>query len=257
LDAHFSNSKLEVCHALDVVAELCCELGDYNTAKERVNRAIEVKSRISGAAGIGLAKSYNIRGAIMLSEDQTAQARSDYIRALAINVRHHGRSRPLPLSIGITLSNIGGVLRKEGNRVPETVSLYREVVDSFESSLSNQENSWMVGSALADLAEALIEEGTISSLSEAKDLLTRALHIFLSTRGVGHPSTERAAALLKSCAAQEPKDTHIEVDVNFVDTLLNECEKVVPRQEGRVSGDVLFLDRRGHVGHGHPHSPLF
>ena len=257
LDARFSSNKLEVCHTLDVLAELCCELGDYPTASEHVIRAIEVKSRIGGTAGASLAKSYNIRGAIMLNEGQLAQARSDFIRALAINVRHHGRDRPLPLSTGITLSNIGGVLRKEGNRVSETVALYREVVESFEGSLSNAESSWMVGSALADLAESLVELGTEPAITEAKDLLTRALHIFLSTRGIGHPSTERAANLLKECGTRPVSDATTEIDLNFVDTLLNECEKVVPRNEGRVSGDVIFLDRRGHIGHGHPHTPLF
>jgi tetratricopeptide (TPR) repeat protein len=256
LDAHFSSNKLEVCHALDVVAELCCEKGLNEEALKYVDRAIELKSRQGGVASLALARSYNIRGAILLNYDRIPGARSDYLRALAINVRHHGRDRPLPLATGITLSNIGGVLRKEGGRTQECVSLYREVVSSFEVNLNNPEQSWMFGSALTDLAEALIDLGCGESKKEAKTLLARSLHVFLSTRGTDHPSTERAAVLLKQCAepATEVNVEHEHSD--FVETLLNECEKILPKQETKISGDIIFLDRRGHVGHGHPHTPI-
>ena len=257
LDAHFSGNKREVCHALDVVAELCCDKGLNEEGLKHIDRAIELKSRLDGPSSLPLARSYNIRGALLLNLDRIPGARSDYLRALAINVRHQGRQRPLALSIGITLSNIGGVLRKDGNRIQECVSLYREVVSSFEGNLSNPEQSWMLGSALTDLAEALIDLGTENSVKEAKTLVARSLHIFLSTRGTDHPSTDRAAALLKRCA--EPirnEDEEIETS-DFVETLLNECEKILPKQESKISGDIIFLDRRGHVGHGHPHSPLF
>lgn len=257
LDAHFSSNKLEVCHALDVVAELACELGDNKRARECIDRAIEVKARVAGASGLLLAKSYNIRGAIHLNQGSTAQARSDFIRALGINIRHHGRGRPLPLSVGITMSNISGVLKREADRLPETIALYREVVESFESALSNNETSWMVGASLMDLAEVLLETNTQVGTDEAKDLLARSLHIFLVTRGPDHPSTARASELFSKCGNMKPVDEPIETSLDFVDNLLNECEKVIPKEPTRVSGDIVFLDKRGHVGQGHPHTPLF
>lgn len=257
LDAHFSSNKQEVCFALDVMSELCCEIGEVSRGLEYINRAIELKTRIGGVDALGLARSYNIRGALFLTENKIGESRSDFIRGLGINVLHHGKERPLHLSIGITLSNIGGVLRKESGRIIECEALYRDVVSSFENSMNAPGESWMVGQALSDLAEALIEQGTKSSLEEAKSHLARALHIFLSTRGMQHPSTNRATALLRACAQSDPKDETPSSSPDFVNTLLSESEKVIPRKELRISGDILFLDRRGHVGHGHPHTPLF
>ena len=256
LDAHYSTSKQEVCHALDVIAELCCELGDYESALTHVNRALDVKNGLISQSGLPLAKSYNIRGAIHLNEGRLAQARSDFIRALAINVRSHGRSRPLPLPIGITLSNIAGVLKKEGAGNSECIAIYRDVVDSFAA--NGSDNSWILGSALTDLAESLLQSNTKTGVNEAKELLTRSLHICLSTRGLDHQSTERATHVLKLCSTTAVSDGSLEVNLNFVDTLLNECETILPKPGApRVSGDILFLDQRGHVGKGHPHTPLF
>ena len=258
LDRNFSSNKLEVCHALNVVAELNCELGNFDAALKDIVRAIEIDSRIGGPvfSNPRLGKSYNIKGAIFLNQDMLAQARSDFIRALAINVSCYGRSRPLPLSIGITLSNIANVLHKEGEGAECCVAIYREVVDSFEQ---KQDNSWMVGAALSDLAESLILTKTSAGVEEAKGLLARSLHILLSTRGIHHPSTEKSADLLKSISTSEnsPGLETTEYANDFVDTLLNECELVIPKLEGTVSGDIIFLDRRGHVGHGHPHTRLF
>jgi tetratricopeptide (TPR) repeat protein len=259
LDAHFSTSKHEVAHALDVVAELYCELGEVKKGRECVERSLEIKQRLHGTDGFPLARSYNIRGALMLAENRIEEARSDFIRALGINVRHHGRERPVSLSVGITLSNLGGVLRTESERRVACVSLYREVVRSFEANLSNPESSWMMGVALTDLAESLLAVGVGSDLEEAKGLLTRAIHICLLTRGSHHPSTNRAASLLQKTAKERVEfcERSSEVEASdFVDTLLNECEQVIQKQMTRVSGDVIFLDQRGHVGHGHPHKPL-
>ena len=258
LEAHFSSHKREVCHALSVVAELNCELGNFQEALKQIDRAIEIESRISGPLTASLAKAYNISGAVALNETLTGRAMSDFIMALGINVRLHGRQRPLSLAIGITLSNIGNALRREGGREADCAAIYKEVLDSFEN--GEQKESWMVGSALCDLAESLIALKTHAGIEEAKILLTRALHNFLATRDVNHPSTERAAHLLKSISnvSYVPTDETTQLPPNgFVDTLLNECESVVPQPEGRVSGDILFLDRRGHVGHGHPHTRLF
>ena len=259
LDAHFSTSKHEVAHALDVVAELHCELGELKRGLECIARSLEIKQRLHGVDGLPLARSYNIRAALMLAENRVEEARSDFIRALGINVRHHGRQRPLSLAIGINLSNIGGVLRTESGREDACVSLYREVVKCFESHISNPESSWMMGVALTDLAESLLAIGAESSIQEARTLLTRAIHICLVTRGSDHPSTNRAASLLQK-SAQTHTQNHmrlLEVEAtDFVETLLNECEQVIPKKITRVSGDVIFLDQRGHVGHGHPHTPL-
>ena len=258
LDAHFSSSKAEMCHALDVTGELCCDMGEYETAMGKVTRAIEVKSRVHGPSGLPLAKSFNIRAAIHLGQGRPEQARSDFVRALAINVRAHGRTYPLPLSVGVTLSNLAGVLKLEGGRAADCVAIYRRVVESFEGAGTEFADSWMVGNAMADLAEALLQARM--GVEEAKQLLTRSLHICLSTRGVSHPSTERAANLLKTAAStSEALDGTKQSDGggDFVETLLNECQTVLlPRTEGRVTGDVIFLDRRGHVGQGHPHTPL-
>lgn len=255
LDAHFSANKPEVGHALDVLGELCTELGETSAANEYIARTLEVKGRIYGAHGFELAKSYNIRGAINLRENNLKQSRSDFIRALGINVRHLGRAHPLPLPVGITLSNIAGVLRKEANDswLVECISIYRAVVESFEAIDSD---SWMLGSAITDLAECLIERK--SSQQEVKLLLTRSLTIFISSRGIDHPSTMRAAALLKECSdlSSDQNPNSSSTDAEFVNTLLTECESIVPGKEGRVSGDIIFLDRRGHVGFGHPHTPL-
>jgi tetratricopeptide (TPR) repeat protein len=259
LDAHFSSNKHEVCHALDVVAELCCELEDLKEGMKFIDRALEIKSRVDGPSGLSLARSYNIRGALLLKDDKIEEARSDYLRALGINIRNHGRERPLPLAVGITLSNIGGVLRKEKDRVSECVALYREVADCFEANVSNPEKSWMLGSALTDLAESLMDVKSKAARDEAKSHLARSLHIFISTRGMDHPSTARAAGLLRltgQSTTEEETSPSIENSTEFVDNLLNECERIVPRKEGKVSGDIIFLDRRGHIGHGHPHSPL-
>jgi hypothetical protein len=186
------------------------------------------------------------------------QSRSDYIRALGINVRAHGRDRPLTQPVAITLSNIAGILlrQEESERVEECIQLYEEVVKSFETTDSQ---SWMTGNALCDLAECLLRRCRSGDIDEAKSLITRALHIFLITRGSSHPSTDRAAALLQQTGSVSPKDLQTFADpCTFVDTLIDEAEKIVPKKgDIKVSGDILFLDRRGHVGHGHPHSPLF
>jgi tetratricopeptide (TPR) repeat protein len=257
LDGNFSSNKAEVCHALDVVAELCTELGKFDEAMSYTDRALEVKSRIYGVSSPQSAKTYNIRGAIFMNTDRLDQSRSDYIRALGIGVRSHGRTPPLPLSVGVTLSNIAGVLvRQEGpQRVEECIALYREVVKSFESA-DNQ--SWMMGNGLCDLAECLIRRAGSRDIDEAKSLVTQALHIFLITRGASHPSTDRATALLQQASKTPINTTIAEVDTtNFVNTLLDEAEKIVPKKgDVKVSGDILFLDRRGHVGYGHPHTPL-
>lgn len=257
LDAHFSANKAEVSHALDVLGELCVELGDTANASQYINRSLELKSRLYGSYAHQLAKPYNIRGAINLRENNLKQSRSDFLFALGINVRHLGRSKPLALPIGITLSNIAGVLRKEANETYlfQCISIYRAVISSFENT---DPDSWMLGNALADLAECLIDYNTESSQTEAKQLLTRSLTIFLTSRGIDHPSTMRAASLLKECTNMTLTGGSDDIGESseFVETLLTECESIVPKKEYHVSGDILFLDRRGHVGFGHPHTPL-
>jgi tetratricopeptide (TPR) repeat protein len=253
LDAHFSSSKAEVCHALDVLGELCVELGDKAVAREYVDRSIDVKNRLYGVHGLPLAKSYNIRGALNLQTDNLAQSRSDFIRALGINVRHYGRSTPLALPIAVTLSNIAGVLRKDTseNRLSDCIQIYRAVVSSFES--AGDDSAWMVGNACTDLAECLIDSQC--ELEEAKSLLTRALQIFLASRGIEHASTLRAASLLKALSTQTTSFMQ-STPSSFVETLLNECEAMIPKKADKIAGDIIFLDRRGHVGFGHPHTPL-
>ncbi len=258
LDAHFSANKAEVSHALDVLGELCVELGDLASAQMYIDRSIEVKGRIYGNHGLQLAKSYNIRGAINLRENNLKQSRTDFLRALGINVRHLGRSSPLPLPVGITLSNIAGVLSKEANDswLKECIAIYRAVVSSFEAT---DNGSWMLGNAMTDLSECILESNDPGSHAEAKLLLAKSLTIFISSRGIEHPSTLRAASLLQQCSKAAPEETAVPTYVapsSFVETLLTECENVVPRKEGHVSGDIIFLDRRGHVGFGHPHTPL-
>lgn len=260
LDAHFSSSKAEVCHALDVVAELCCELDDYPAATDYVARCIDIKSRMYGASGLPLAKSYNIRAAIHMRENRLEQARLDFIRALAINVRSHGRSYPLSVPVAITLSNIAGLVPESASRA----DIYMRVLEAFEAAPGT--DNWIAGSAMTDLADALI---SLNRIAEAKQLLTRALHIFLSTRGLDHPSTHRATALLKVASQSCNTDTADTQSCNTADTqatntassyteeCIDECEKVLlPKETGRVTGDVVFMDQRGHVGHGHPHTPL-
>jgi tetratricopeptide (TPR) repeat protein len=254
LDSHYSSAKLEVCHALDVVAELACELSEYKRAHEVIDRSIGIKSGMQGPSDISLAKTYNIRGTVNLNEGSSAQARSDFIRALAINVQHFGTNRPLAMPIGITLSNLVNALSREDTfDISQGVALYREVVASFEAV---EQDSWLTGSALTDLADALISSKTGKGIDEAKELLMRALHIFMTTRGLDHPSTDRAASLLKATASASFEVDELIEDIDFVDTLIKECENVLPKKQTRVSGDIVFLDKRGHVGHGHPHTPL-
>ena len=260
LDTHFSSCKPEVCHALDVVAELCAESNEFEEAFRLTDRAIELKTRLHGANCVQLAKTYNIRGAVFLKQEQLQSSREAFMRALGLHIREYGRSRPVPLSIGITLSNLAGSLRRDAARAKECVAIYRVVVESFANSSEN--DTWMEGNALCDLGEALMDSGTQQDVYEARECLTRALHIFLTTRGIDHPSTSRATILLKKTASVVPKLDPVNPEesvADIVDTLIDEAMTVVPPKSTdiRVSGDVLFLDRRGHVGHGHPHKPLF
>jgi tetratricopeptide (TPR) repeat protein len=260
LDSHFSSCKPEVCHALDVVAELCTESNEFDEALKLTNRAIELKTRLYGAHCVQLAKTYNIRGAVFFKQDQLASSREEFIRALGLHVREFGRNRPLPVPIGITLSNFAGALRRDPLKVKECVAIYRAVVESFSEANSSGSDTWMEGNALCDLGESLVESGSQAELEEARECFTRALHIFLSTRGIDHPSTSRATFLLQKTTSIIPKlDPLNEVIVDIVDSLIDEAITVVPPKSTdiRVSGDVLFLDRRGHVGHAHPHKPLF
>ena len=265
LDAHFSSCKPEVCHALDVVAELCVESGDLTEALSLTDRAIELKTRLFGLHCPQLAKTFNIRGALFLNQDNVAASRTEFLRALGVHVRALGSDRPFPIPIGITLSNIAGLMRRDTQKLEDCVSLYRAVVESFSNANSNGNDMWMEGNALCDLSESFIDVGSDANIQEARECLTRALHIFLTTRGIDHPSTARATVLLQRTrtAGQNTviaaSNTGEEIVKNVINDLLEEAKILVPPKssETRVSGDVLFLDRRGHVGHGHPHSPLF
>jgi len=258
LDGHFSSNKAEVCHALDVVAELCTELGRFDEALGYTDRALELKSRLYGVSSAQSANTYNIRGTVFMNKNLLDQSRSDYIRALGINVRTHGRKQPLPLPVGVTLSNLAVVLLRN-DRIEECIAIYEDVVRSFDAAVENNTNSWMYGNALCDLAECRLRRNQSEDREEAKSLITQALHIFLITRGIEHPSTERATALLKQATESSQSITPAveSIQINFVNTLLDEAERIVPKKgDIKISGDILFLDRRGHVGHGHPHTPL-
>jgi len=261
LDSHFSSCKAEVCHALDVVAELCAESDELEEALKLTDRALELKSRLYGAHCVQLAKSYNIRGAVFLKQDKLEASRSEFLRAFGVHLRAHGSSRPFAVPIGITLSNIAGLLRRDPTNNKDCMSLYRAVVESFSHANTDGNDMWMEGNALCDLAETLLESATQSDVEEARECLTRALHIFLSTRGLDHPSTGRATFLLQKTGQIVPKLIPVDSDKpsDIIETLLQQATSVVPPKSSdiKVSGDVLFLDRRGHVGHGHPHTPLF
>ena len=261
LDSHFSSCKPEVCHALDVVAELCAETDDFEEALKLTDRSIELKSRLYGVHSMSLAKSYNIRGAVFLKQDRLQASRSEFVRALGVHIRAHGANRPFAVPVGITLSNIAGLLRQDPCNIKDCMALYRAVVESFGHANATGNDMWMEGNALCDLAETLQTSGTQSDIEEARECLTRALHIFLSTRGMDHPSTARATFLLQKTAGVVPKLNPTETGgpSTIIDSLFAEAASVVPPKSSdiKVSGDVLFLDRRGHVGHGHPHTPLF
>jgi len=261
LDSHFSSCKPEVCHALDVVAELCAESDDFEEALKLTDRAMELKSRLYGAHCVQLAKSYNIRGAVFHKQNRLQASRSEFVRALGVHIRAHGSTRPFAVPIGITLSNIAGLLRQDPANNKDCMTLYRVVVEAFGHANTNGNDMWMEGNALCDLAETLQASATQSHIEEARECLTRALHIFLSTRGIDHPSTARATFLLQSLSSVVPKLTPVEPDnpSQIIESLITEATSVVPAKSSdiKVSGDVLFLDRRGHVGHGHPHTPLF
>ncbi|KAF4667289.1 hypothetical protein FOZ61_008440 [Perkinsus olseni] len=252
----YTMHKREIAETLDLLGELCQNLELTEEGKSHVSRSIELKTALYGANAIQLAVPMNIRGALQLQQGHLDKARSDFLRALTYTVKYHSAGKPVHPQIAVCLSNLAGVLKKE-DKLDECRQIYTEVVDSMSQEFGR--TSPVTAQALCDLGATYVG---LKHKKLAQSTLTEALHASTVSRGIEHPLTQRIAEWLQDAAKIEnPEDVDGFCGDDFVDNLLKDCVHKIAEQDKKsedaaVRGDIIFLDQRGHVGHGSPLKPL-
>ena len=245
LDAHFTQCKPELCHALDLCAELYIAAGKHSEAQEYVSRSLEIKTSIYPQQSPHLVNSYNLQGAIHFAAGRLAEAEAEFMKSISICVNNYGFETPINQQLGVTLSNLAGIWRARDDW-KKCIEAYTAVVTSFEAHFG--ESSWMTAQASVDLGLSLVNAGAPRA---AKEHLVRGLGILVTTSGPSHPSAVAAMEALK--ATQNPAGEDAALECAFLSDLFRQ---VKIEKKGKVSGDLYILDRRGHVGGGHPFSQL-
>jgi tetratricopeptide (TPR) repeat protein len=247
LESHYSQAKPEISHAYDLATELEISRNNLGRAQALADKALELKTKIYNKLELPLAHSLNLQGAIHLAQGALDAAQVDFKKSLVVNVANFGLARPLHQQTAVTLSNLAGVFRTRGQH-GEAAQIYEVVVTSFTAHLG--EGSWIAAQAAFDLGVSL---ALIGEKSRATEVLVDAVSRFMTARGPEHPATLGVMEFLKNLDKVEVPEGH-DSRVDLVDELLNEAEREVKVLKGSagVQGDVHVIDRRGHVGHGHP-----
>jgi len=245
LDSHFTQCKPEICHALDLTAELHIALGRHSDAQPFVSRSLGLKEAIYPPESPQLINSYNLQGAVNFSAERLADAEASFLKSIKTGVANFGYDRPLNQQLAVSMSNLAGVWRAQ-EKWQECVEAYAAVKESFEVNFG--EDSWMSAQASVDLGLSLIAAGAGEA---AREHLVKGLTILVNTSGPDHPSALAAVEGLAKCK-ETPGAGNL--SSGFLIDFFEKIPKIV-RKSG-VSGDVIILDRRGHVGGGHPFSAI-
>ena len=245
LDAHFTQCKPELCHALDLCGELYIASGKHSEAQAYVSRSLEIKQSIYPQQSPHLVNSFNLQGAMHFAAGRLPEAETTFLKSIAICVNNFGYQAPLNQQLGVTLSNLAGVWRAR-DEWQKCVEAYTAVVGSFEAHFG--ESSWMTAQASVDLGLSLISAGAPRA---AREHLVKGLGILVTTSGPSHPSAVAAMEALK--ATQNITEDDVLIPFGSLDEYF---KKMKTEKSAKVTGDFYVLDRRGHVGGGHPFSQL-
>jgi tetratricopeptide (TPR) repeat protein len=246
MNAHFTKCKPELCHALDLSAELLIAAGRHNDAQQYVTRSLDLKKNIYPAGSPHFINSLNLQGAIHFSATDLSKAESSFTESMKIGISNFGVDAPIHQQLAVTLSNLAGVWRAQEGRWRECVEAYQAVTESFGAHFG--EASWMTAQASVDLGLSMIHGGAPKA---SKEHLVKGLGILMSTSGPSHPSVIAAMDALQNIRDVEGHDAFLE------DTFLKSFfESLQVKEVTKIGSDFHILDSRGHVGGGHPFSQL-
>jgi tetratricopeptide (TPR) repeat protein len=163
---------------LDVKGQLLYTLGDFHSAKQFFQQALELRRQLLGEEHLDYATSLNNVAAIYQQEGQYDEAEVLYRRALAIREEARDPTHPRKAT---SLNNLALLYIDQG-RYTEAEALLRHALTIREQTLGPTHPN--VAMTLSDLANIYCTQGRYS---EAESLYQRALTIREQVFGPAHP----------------------------------------------------------------------
>ena len=176
----FGPNSLEVISALDWLVEALWQAGKSirHESQELAERAVQLRERIEGPEGVGVARSLTNLAWVRFHSGDYASARTLFERALRIRENALG---PQHLDVASSLRNLAVVLAESGFYA-ESRPLYERALAIRTQSLGSEHPT--VANNLSDLGILLQYMG---DPERARQLLERALAIREKAYGPAHP----------------------------------------------------------------------
>jgi CHAT domain-containing protein len=168
---------LEVGNAINMLAFLHMQLGQYAAAEPLYKQALGIRERVLGAEHAEVAATLHALAALYVHLGRYADAEALYHRALGIKERELGRDHS---DVATTLHNLGVLLAVQG-RYAEAEAIYKRVLAIKETTMGAEHPD--VGSSLYALAELYVREGRFLA---AEPLYKRSLAIKETALGLNH-----------------------------------------------------------------------
>ncbi len=168
---------LELGNAMNTLALLHAQLGQYADAEPLYKRALSIRERVLGSEHTEVGATLHALAALYVYQGRYADAEALYRRALAIREKAWG---PDNSEVATTLHNLAVLLAFEG-RYGEAEPIYERALAIKEKALGPEHAD--VASSLYALAELYVREGRFL---EAEPLYKRSLAIKEKALGLNH-----------------------------------------------------------------------
>jgi eukaryotic-like serine/threonine-protein kinase len=167
----------ELADSLEASAWIDYWTGQFDAARSQAERALALRSRVSGQDQLGVATLHHLLGRIDRRTADYERAREHLTRALEIRRQH---LPPDDLEIAASLAGLGSLAYQVGD-LDEADDHDRQALQIYERKL--KDDDVRIASAIGNLAEVRMDRGEYEGLEQ---LLSRARDIFQLRYGPDH-----------------------------------------------------------------------
>ena len=180
IQGKFAKQPLVDASIRQTIGDTYGELGVYSEAQRQVERALDLRRRVLGAASPDTLRTMNKLAALYEHEGQYARAEPLYVEALEIQRSVLGEQHPDTLN---TMSGLA-VLYDEQGKHAQAEPLYVKALE-LQRRVRGEENADTLD-VMSDLADFYREQG---KYAQAEPLFTKVLEVRRRVLGEEHPDT--------------------------------------------------------------------
>jgi serine/threonine-protein kinase len=184
--SHFGRDHLDTASSLHQLGMLSLQQAEYGDADRLLREGLGIRERLAGPRGLQVADSLDGLSELYV---RISDPRAEEVarRSLAIRLQHLAPDHP---KVGLALSNLGGVLSRQG-RYDAALPLLESALDIQRRALGADDP--LVADAGFILGQTLRKSGRFE---RAEETLRRALAAYETAFGPRHPSVAAGHAAL-------------------------------------------------------------